>query len=113
MKELYEIMLASGDSKYIRGCINNTLDILRLKTDFRWKNDAFFGSSLTQGGVELKEYEGAYSLVIYGRCRDSQEVRSLTDAIIDGMAGLEVKTVKILKDQPVSEPEKTSKSTAA
>jgi len=96
----------------IRRRVNNTLSRLGLQGTVRWKDDAFFGSVRTDGGIELKDSEGKYSLVVYGS-KESQTTRTLIDAFESGMAELEIKTVKILTDQPVSSSEKTSKSTVA
>ena len=110
MKELYEIVLASTDEACIRRRVTNVISNLGLYSSVRWKDDAFFGSIRTEGGIELRESEGRYSLIVYGS-KGSQTAEKLTDALAYRTGGLEVKTVKILKDQPDSE--KTSKSTAA
>ena len=95
--KLYEINIRSKDESYIRECVNKILRDLGLMAVFPWKEHPFYGSLSTRGGVELKESEGQYSLILYG-FKKSEEAISIKTAITDTLkSGLEIKTVKLLK----------------
>jgi hypothetical protein len=97
MRGLYQITLESTNESYIKSCVNNILLNLGLNTLIPWRDHPLYGSISTKGGVELKESEGQYSLILYGP-KKSSELKSIRSAIVDTLkSGLEIKAVELLQ----------------